>query len=172
MADFLIRPARIDDAEAVTEVLTASYTTLLSGHYKPDVLAAALPMMTKANPTLLRCGTYYLAEMDGGRVASVGGWTRERPGTGEITPGDAHLRHFGTHPDFAGRGLAGALVRHCLDEARQHGILRMHCDSTLPAKGFYENLGFRSVATVTVTLKPGVTIPSMRMMMSLQSGSA
>ena len=161
--DTFIRAATIADEAAVTEILTASYGDLLAGNYPVLVLAAALPLITKANPKLLACGTYYVAELDSLRIAAVGGWTRERPGTGETAHGEAHLRHFGTHPDFIGRGIGGALVRRCLEEARSQGVLRVHCESTRPAAGFYESLGLRRVGAVDVALPGGVAMPSVRM---------
>jgi GNAT superfamily N-acetyltransferase len=160
-----VRAATMEDEHAVTEVLAASYTELLAGHYRPDILAAALPLMTKANPKLLACGTYYVAEMDDGRVAAVGGWTRERPGAGGVTEGEAHLRHIGTHPDFIGRGIGRAIVRRCLDEAKGFGVVRMWCDSTLQAEGFYRALGFRTVEGIEIKFG-GVMMPNVRMVVA------
>lgn len=58
---FMIRPATPEDAEAVTNLLAAAYPMLLAPSYEAELLARALPLMTRANPALLRSGAYYLA---------------------------------------------------------------------------------------------------------------
>jgi hypothetical protein len=69
--------------------------------YDDAVLAVALPLMTQANPMLLASGSYYLTITEESRTVACGGWTHERPGSGEIVPSLAHIRHFATHPDWA-----------------------------------------------------------------------
>src|SRR4051812_50213023 len=79
--------------------------------YAPELLARALPLMVRPNPALLASGTYHVAETDGGAVVGCGGWTRERPGTREVQPGLAHIRHFATRAESAGRGVGRAVYR-------------------------------------------------------------
>ena len=67
---FSIRIATPKDSDAVSALLVASYSTLLAPCYNSDMLAGALPHMTKANPTLLACGTYYVADTEPGNLAS------------------------------------------------------------------------------------------------------
>jgi hypothetical protein len=77
---FWIRTANPADSEAVTALLAASYSTLLSAAYESDLLGRGLPHFTKANPTLLACGTYYVAERETGDLVGCGGWTAAEPG--------------------------------------------------------------------------------------------
>jgi GNAT superfamily N-acetyltransferase len=122
---YALRVAGPADAEAVTALLAASYPALLAAAYTADVLAATLPLMTKANPRLLASGTYYVAEADGGSLAGCGGWTAEMPGSGEVVPGVGHIRHFATHPQWTRRGVASAmLVRGDGARRHHHGSLR------------------------------------------------
>jgi hypothetical protein len=58
---FHIWVANLQDTDAVTSLLEASYSNLLTSHYDPEVLAKALPIMTKANTRLLASQTFYLA---------------------------------------------------------------------------------------------------------------
>ena len=95
---FWIRTANPADTEAVTALLAASYSTLLSASYESELLGRGLAHFTKANPTLLSCGTYYVAERETGDLVGCGGWTAAEPGTGNVTEGEAHIRHFATHP--------------------------------------------------------------------------
>jgi ribosomal protein S18 acetylase RimI-like enzyme len=135
---FSIRPVTEDDAGAVSELLSASYPALLAGGYDPDLLARALPLMTRANPALLRSGTYHLAVTEDGHVVGCGGWTVQRPGAPDepVDPALGHIRHFGTHPDWKRRGIARALMDRCVAEARATDVERFECYSTLVAERF------------------------------------
>ena len=154
-----IRIANPTDSEAVGALLVASYSTLLKASYDSDLLARALPHITKPNPGLLGCGTYYVAETELGDVVGCGGWTREMPGSGEITDGEAHIRHFATHPDWTRQGIGSALLAHCINEARSLGIRKLHSFSTLNAEHFYRAAGFYAVRPIGVQLGPNVTFP-------------
>lgn len=81
---FALRPAGLEDGGALDKLLFASYGDLLKGWYAEDLLAKALPLMTRSNPRLLESGTDYVAVQNDGRLIGCGGWTFERPGTGEI----------------------------------------------------------------------------------------
>ena len=60
-AAYGIRVARPVGTDAVA-LLVASYSSLLIDRYDSDTLPGALPLLTKANPTLLASSTYYVAE--------------------------------------------------------------------------------------------------------------
>ena len=141
-----IRIAEASDAVAVSAVLAASYSSLLKDCYDSDTLGRALPFMTRANPALLASDTYYVAEGEPGNLLGCGGWTRERPGRGEIIEGEAHIRHFATHPEWVGRGVGTALLARCLGDARLLGIRKLICFSTLNAERFYQASGFERLA--------------------------
>jgi hypothetical protein len=59
---YQIRIARLPDSDAVSALLVASFSSLLPACYDSDTLGRALPFLTKANPTLLASGSYYVAE--------------------------------------------------------------------------------------------------------------
>jgi len=167
-SDFTVKPARPKDRAAVNALLKASYPALMAGSYDPDALAAALRPLTKAQPQLLRSGTYYLAETADGRAADrdivgCGGWTRDRPGTGEVEGTLGHIRHFGTHPDWTGRGVGRAIYERCAAQAREAGITAFECHASLNAEGFYAKLGFAAVRRLDVTLNPRHSLPSVLM---------
>jgi GNAT superfamily N-acetyltransferase len=160
---FIVRASGPEDEARVGAVLAASYPALLRGAYDEAVLAAALPFMTFANPALLRSGTYYLAETSERVPIGCGGWTRERPGTGEIEAGLAHLRHFAVHPDWTRRGVGRALYETCEHAARAAGAQRFECQATLNGERFYEAFGFVSVRPIDVAMSAGVLFPSILM---------
>src|SRR5688572_5513313 len=99
---FSTRLATPNDFAGVDALLRASYPTLLARAYEPAVLAPALELMARANPKLLACGTYYVAET-AELIIGCGGWTREYPGSTDVQPELVHLRHFGTHPQWTQR---------------------------------------------------------------------
>lgn len=163
--NFTLRIATMDDADAVGALLRVSYSELLASAYPAELLAAALPLMTRANPRLLRSGSYYLAEAADGALAGCGGWTLERPGRLDdpIDPALGHVRHFATHPGWVRRGVARELLDRCIAEARAAGVQRFECYSTLDGEPFYRALGFTAVETIAVPMGEGVALPSTRM---------
>jgi len=161
MPKMTIRTATPQDEAVLTELIGASYATLGSG-YDAAQLAAAMPVMSRANPKLLSCGTYYVAECDG-EAAACGGWTRDRPGSGEVVEGMAHIRHFATHPAHLRKGIARMLLDRCLAEAAAAGIRVMKSQATLTGEPFYAAAGFRRVGLIEVEMGPGNLLPAIDM---------
>lgn len=158
-----LRTSTPRDEDAVTALLEATYPPLMQGYYEADILAEALPDMTKANPKLLASGSFYLAETDTGQAVGCGGWTRDRPGTGDVESGLAHIRHFAVHPGFGGQGIARALFERCKVDARAEGLARLECNSSLNAEGFYAAMGLERLKRIEVALGNGVMLPSILM---------
>jgi len=159
----LIRITKPTDSDAVNALLVASYSKLLTACYDSDTLARALPYLTKANPTLLACGTYYVAERGPGNLVGCGGWTAENPGTEEIIEGEAHIRHFATHPEWTRQGIGSTLLARCISDALSLGIRKLHCVSTLNAERFYQAAGFNTIGPIDVQLGLSVTFPGVLM---------
>jgi len=57
-----IRPSTSADLAAVDALLARVYPRLLKADNPPSVLVTALPLISRAQPGLLRCGTYSVAE--------------------------------------------------------------------------------------------------------------
>lgn len=75
-------------------------------------------------------------ELDG-RVDEDG----DRP----LSPGEAHIRMLGVHPDARGRGIARTLMTTCESMARDAGKTRMTLHTTArmqSAQRMYESLGY------------------------------
>lgn len=164
-----IRIAGPADFDAVGALLVVSYSSLLAAGYESDVLRRALPFMTKAQPALLASGTYYVAESAPGNLVGCGGWTASRPGTGEVVEGEAHIRHFATHPEWTRRGVARSLLSRCFRDARLAGIRKLHCFSTLNAEAFYRASGFETTGPIDVPMGPALTFPGVLMRRDLAS---
>lgn len=158
---YVIRPSTIADLSAVDALLARSYPKLLKADYAPSVLVLALPVIAKAQPKLLACGTYYVAEQDNA-VLGAGGWTRDAH---DGTLG--HIRHVASDDRHLRRGIGRAIISHCFDRAHLAGVQHMECWSTLSAESFYKSLGFETVGPMDVTLEGGITFPSLRMRKAL-----
>jgi GNAT superfamily N-acetyltransferase len=158
-----VRVSTPADLAGVAGVLEAAYPVLMAAAYDEAELGPALPLMTRAQPALLESGTYYVAEVDRGEIIGCGGWTAARPGDGLVTEGVAHLRHFGTHPEWTGRGVGTAIYRRCERDAGIAGARHLECYSSLNAEGFYAAMGFALVARIEIELRDGVRITSAHM---------
>jgi len=164
MADTLtIRPTTAHDLAAVDTLLAASYPTLLKRDYAPSVLVTALPLISRANPALLRSGSYFIAENGDGTALAAGGWTRGAPQGGVGVPEIGHVRHVATHPAHLRKGLAQAIVTRVLSDALAAGAERMICQSTKTAVPFYTAMGFRVRGEIVIALRPGITFPAVEM---------
>lgn len=161
--DYKLRIARPEDAAAVDGLLQVSYPKLMASSYDEELLAPALNLMTKANPSLLGSGTYYVAELPSGLVVGCGGWTRERPGAGTIEPHMGHIRHFATHPGWTRCGVGRAIYRLCESAARSAGVIAFECYSSLNAEKFYSALGFENIREVDIELQPSVVLRAVLM---------
>ena len=157
-----LRIAEPDDASNVTALLERSYPSLMAASYDANVLAVALPEMTRANPALLASETYYVME-DGERLIGCGGWTAEKPGSGEVEPGLAHLRHFATDPDRSREGIGRAIYNRCATDALNRGLTRFQAFSGLNAEPFYARLGLERVRVIDVPMGPSANLPTVLM---------
>lgn len=164
MADTItIRPTTAHDLPTVDALLAASYTTLLKRDYAPSVLVTALPLISRANPALLRSGSYFMAADDAGMALAAGGWTRAAPQGGVGIPQIGHVRHVATHPAHLRRGLAQAIMTRVLADALAAGVERMICQSTQTAVPFYRAIGFRVRGEIVIALRPGIAFPAVEM---------
>ena len=156
-----VRPTTKSDLTAVDALLARSYPKLLKADYPPSVLVTALPLISRANPRLIGCGTYYVAEEEGA-ILGAGGWTPDRRDRER-----GHIRHLVTDDRHLRRGVGRALIDHSVELARSTGILRMECWSTRTAEPFYRRLGFVTLGPIDVPLAEGIVFPSLRMMRDL-----
>jgi GNAT superfamily N-acetyltransferase len=164
---FQTRVAAPSDEVSISGLLSRSYSALLPQAYSTELLNAALPLITKAQPELLRSGTYYVAETNSGKLVGAGGWTKHSPTGRDNTPMNGNIRHFGTDPEYTGIGVARALMDSCIEAARSAGLLELNCYSTLNAEAFYKSCGFITKEPNMIELPGGVQFPSVRMEITL-----
>lgn len=158
-----LRVAIPEDGAAVSELLSLSYAALMAEAYPDVLLAKALPLITKANPTLLASGRYAVIADETGRLLACGGWSVERPGSREVIPGLAHIRHFAVHPDAVRRRLGRQLYGWCAQAARAQGMNVFECHASLNAEAFYRALGFERSQEMSLRLTADVMLPAIEM---------
>lgn len=162
MADLKIRPATLDDRAKLEELISICYADVYPGWYDEDILVDALPVMLKIDEKLLSSGRYLVAEK-AGAFAGCGGWSMAQPGTGAQSEGLGHIRHFATHPDFMRQGVGGAILETCVRHAREAGVKRLQCFSSLAAEDFYARNGFEKLQDANVMLDGRVSFPAILM---------
>ena len=165
--DITIRPTAGHDLPAIDTLLGASYPVLLKPDYPPSVLVTCLPLITRARPELLRCGTLLHGRIRTARLwpPVAGPIRRPKAGSDRVTSG--HIRHVVTHPKATRRGLARALMQRSFAAARNSGVRWMLCQSTRTAEPFYASMGFQRRGEITIMLRPGIGFPAVEMIRAL-----
>lgn len=161
-----VRTASRADLSENDALLARSYPRLLKADYPPSVLVTAIPRISRAQPSLVMSGTYYVALADD-RIVGAGGWTMARPDGRRAEPGLANVRHVVTDDRMVRRGIGRALMTHVIETARGAGMTSMHCLSTRTAVLFYTAMGFAVIGETTVPLGPGVDFPAIAMQRDL-----
>jgi GNAT superfamily N-acetyltransferase len=134
-----IRDATADEFAAVGELVFEVYRTIIPGldEYADELRDVAGRI---ASGVLV-----WVAEADG----ELAGTVSYVPGPGPYAefddPAGAGIRMLAVLPAFQGRGIGEALVRACLDRARQDGRERVYLDTTRwmeTAQRLYARMGF------------------------------
>lgn len=164
---FVLRSSITDDVTAIGALLRDCYARGLADDYHANVLAAALPVISSPKESLIRSGSYFVADSGAGRLIAAGGWSWRGP-VGGVAPRDtAHIRHLVVDLACTGRGIGRLLLDHVMAHARSHGVSRLICTSTTTAAGFYEACGFERRCDVHLTLGPGLSFPAVQMSKAL-----
>jgi len=161
--ELTVRVARTEDLAEVDALFARSYPRLLARDYPPSTLVLALPLLSRAQPELLRSGRYYIAQDGTGAIRGAGGWSFTEPGSGQAVGQTGHVRHVVTDDRVTRRGVGRAILGRVFIDARVHGLTRLTCFSTRTAVPFYEAVGFRRLDDVTIALRPGIDFPAVRM---------
>ncbi|MCY4334682.1 MAG: GNAT family N-acetyltransferase [Litoreibacter sp.] len=153
-----IRPTSKRDIAAVDELLARSYPALLKADYPPSVLVTALPLISRAQPRLVTCGTYF-GVFDGEQLVGAGGWTYDSKRRGPV----ASIRHVVTDHERVRQGIGRALMDHILKTAQAGGVREMRCQATFTAVPYYRAMGFVGDQQIEVPLQPGIGFPAVLM---------
>lgn len=148
------------------DVLPNEYA--LVGELVVDVYRSLIPDMDDYADELrdvagrVRAGVLvWVAEIDG----ALAGTVSYVPGLGPYAefkdPHGAGIRMLAVLPAFQGHGIGEALVRACLDRARDDGRQRVYLDTTewmKAAQRLYDRLGFARAPELDWEPAPGLTL--------------
>ena len=141
--EFVIRPARIEDAAAVLQCLRAAFEPYhlqytpqawLDTVMTPDTLLHRLTFMT----------VLVAVSAEGSIVGTIGG--------AAVSSAEGHLRGMAVPPQWHGRGIAQRLLEAMEKHLLTKGCTRISLDTTEPlqrAMRFYEKNGYRRTGKIT-----------------------
>ena len=174
----VIRKAGLRDAERMRAMHRLSLRAMGRSAYSQRQVDGFLRDVETVDEGILSDGTFFLAEADGGVVAS-GAWTLRKPAYAarlpEAVPGlieepRATIRSVFTHPGFVRRGLASAIIRVCEEEAViREPISRIELHATLTAEPLYRGLGYQPQKPMSFPLSNGEHFPAIFMIKSLET---
>jgi GNAT superfamily N-acetyltransferase len=146
VSDFLLRPARPDEADAVGSLTVAgydadAYLTLPDGSFDHEYGGWLADGATRARDGVL------MVAVDGEQLLGTVTWCPPGSPFREISTRDdqAEFRTLSVAPEARGRGVGSALVDWCITEARTtelSEILICSLPEMLPAHRLYESRGF------------------------------
>jgi len=165
-----LRPARPEDEPALRELIARSIQALGAQDYSPAQIDGALQGAFGVDTTLIRDGTYFVAEAEDGRIVGCGGWSRRRTLFGSDTRADrdeswldpakdaAKIRAFFVDPAHARHGMGALILERSESEARRAGFSAFALMATLPGARFYAKHGYIAEEPISHPLPGGLSI--------------
>lgn len=169
MNPWTIRPAQLNEMDALNELIHASARALSLEDYTPEEIDGLVQFVFGVDSELVHDQTYFVIQKEG-VYAACGGWSKRRTlfgsdacetrESGYLDPNKeaAKIRAFFVHPDYARQGLAKQLMDACEKAARESGFKKMELMSTLPGIKFYRAQGYKGEDKVDYTLPNGLIV--------------
>lgn len=143
-----IRPARVEEAEALSEICARSKA---SWGYESAFMALVRPALAVGREEIAR-GDVWVAVNAGGITGVVALAPGEPSGT-------LDLNKLFVRPEDLRRGVGRMLLAHAIAEARRRGATRLTVLADPNAGGFYEREGARRVGDAPSDAVPGRFLP-------------
>jgi len=178
--EFSLRLAREEDVPALEKLIELSVRELLSRHYSPAQLDAALGPVFGVDRQLIRDGTYFVVER-GAEVVGCGGWSKrravfggDREHAGEDTELDpthdaARVRAFFVRPNWERRGIGRLLLAASEEAIRNAGFMRIELCATLAGEPLYAAFGYAVTARYEAPMPGGLFISVVAMRKTLSA---
>jgi GNAT superfamily N-acetyltransferase len=174
VTEFSHRIARIDDLDALREVMRRSIETLQDDFLNPEQVAASHKVMG-LDAQLVADGTYFIVEA-GKRIAGCGGWSwrstlyggdesvvEREPRALEPATEPARIRAMYTDPDFTRQGVGRLVLRLCEDAARRAGFSSATMMATMAGVPLYRACGYVEAELPITANIDGIEVPLVRM---------
>jgi len=151
--DYVIRKARLDEREAIEQLIAESARKLSLEDYSAEQIEGAIRTVFGVDTDLIQDETYFVAESNG-TLVGCGGWSRRRTlfGGDRFARRDssaldprteaAKIRAFFVHPAWARKGVGRAILAACESEAQAQGFRALELMSTLPGIKLYRVCGY------------------------------
>src|SRR5271154_5642707 len=177
-----VRQAVADDIPALQSLIRQSVLGLQTANYTPEQLEQALERVFGVDTQLIEDGTYFVAEArvdDDQVIAGCGGWSKRKTLYGSdhcagredalLDPRHdaAKIRAFFVHPGWARRGVGSRILEVCETAAAAAGFRRLEMGATLTGVPLYRARGYVEEEHHEVPLRPGVSLPIVRMVKRL-----
>tara|TARA_R110001606_G_scaffold314821_1_gene461650 strand:+ start:148 stop:627 length:480 start_codon:yes stop_codon:yes gene_type:complete len=146
--NFTIQTAKIEDLESIQVLINRSTRELQRGFYEESEIEAALELVSGLD-VLIQSGQYFFAESDG-VIAGCGGVSLVQ---GEKM--SAEIRGFFVAPEYARKGVASKVLKHCEAYCKEKGVQSLFLASTLSGESFYRKLGFIEIGRFKEPLSNG-----------------
>ena len=167
MPDLLIRAARDSDRAAIQEVTLSAYqeyASLMPAHWE-DYRQGILATLADVKPA-----EQIVAEQDGAVMGTVllypAGTVFTTPDGTSVTLAWPEVRLLAVTPAARGQGIGAALIRGCIQRARQSGAaaLTLHTtDIMRVAMSMNERMGFVRAPELDFHPVPGITVKGYRL---------
>ncbi|HET7394958.1 MAG TPA: GNAT family N-acetyltransferase [Gammaproteobacteria bacterium] len=159
-ANSVIREAVLMDIPAIHRVHMASIRGLCASAYSPDTIEA-----WASNPDMGR----YRRMLAPGCRCLVAIEAADICGFGSLELGKSRLASLFVHPDYAGSGVGGALLKQLEALALESGIDNLHLEASLNARGFYEVHGYKVYRMAKHCFSTGLEMDCAEMRKSLSA---
>jgi GNAT superfamily N-acetyltransferase len=165
----IIRRAKMEEREAIKQLIADSARHLSRQHYSDRQIETAIATVFGVDTDLIEDGTYFVAE-ESGVLVGCGGWSKRKTlfggdqyatrDAGYLDPACefAKIRAFFIHPEHARKGIARAILAQCEDEARAEGFRGLELMATLPGVEFYKSCGFVPARNFDLELVDGIKL--------------
>lgn len=147
-----IRPATIDDANAILEVHYGAVHETADKDYPIEILSEWSPEVDEKRLTDFQ---KQLREGKDGEKLYVVELENQIAGFGAIVPANQELRAVYVSPMFARRSVGKLILEHLEKEALFLGVKELHLDSSLTAEAFYIKYGYKIKSRGKHKLKSG-----------------
>ena len=174
MPEFSHRIARLEDLNALREVMRRSIETLQDDFLTFEQVAASHKVMG-LDAQLVSDGTYFIVESDK-RIAGCGGWSwrstlyggddsvvAREPRALDPRTEPARIRAMYTDPDFIRQGVGRLVLQLCEDAARAAGFRSATMMATMAGVPLYRACGYAEAEAPIRANIDGVEVPLVRM---------
>ena len=129
-----IRPYTAADAALLADIFNRAVAVIGARHYSPEQIAAWLDGGMEGDETHARCsdGRLVLVAVDAADAAVAFADLED----------NGHIDMLFVAPEWAGRGVASALLDEVLRQARARGITRVHVEASEAARPVFLRKGF------------------------------